>query len=228
MLKVKLLEKTGRKGKVRSRFEDGPHPGLEEYVAGRQLVVEWGRRQEVLRDEERAARLAEHASTDSDLALGHAVSAVLESTGEPGAGADSDGLVMEEDELRRILYRAGIETAPADLHPVAYRDRRGSVHLPLVAAVSIAQAFAAAEPQTVVAYLDDRHEELRLRGNQPGERFWHDYLREKSPGYALARQWAGLDQEAEMLRQEIARLRILVGRAASELRAAGKSTELGL
>ena len=33
MLKVLLLDKVGRKGKIKIRFEDGPHPGLEEYIA---------------------------------------------------------------------------------------------------------------------------------------------------------------------------------------------------
>lgn len=56
---------------------------------------------------------------------------------------------------------------------------------------------------------------MRLRGNTPGERWWHSYLREKAPGFAIARQWAGLEQEAEMLRKEIARLRSLVSRAAT-------------
>lgn len=81
---------------------------------------------------------------------------------------------------------------------------------------------SAAEPQTVVSYFDDREEELRLKGNQPGDRWYHDYLRELSPGYALARQWAGLDQEAEMLRKEISRLRGLISGAAYDLRDAGK------
>jgi len=39
MLKVRLLDKVGRKGKIKIRFENGPHPGLEEYVSTRQLVV---------------------------------------------------------------------------------------------------------------------------------------------------------------------------------------------
>ncbi len=81
------------------------------------------------------------------------------------------------------------------MHPLAYTDRHGEVHLPLDAVVGLAKAFAAAEPQTVVSYIDDREEELRLKGNQPGDRWYHDYLRELSPGYALARQWAGLDQD---------------------------------
>ena len=40
-------------------------------------------------------------------------------------------------------------------------------------------------------------------------------------GSAIARQWAGLEQEAEMLRREIARLRSLVSRAAYDLEHAG-------
>lgn len=96
------------------------------------------------------------------------------------------------------------------------------MHLPLDAMVTLARAFAAAEPQTVVEYLDNREDELRVKGRQPGERWYHDYLRELSPGHALARQWAGLEQEAEMLRKEISRLRSLVSGAAYDLRDAGR------
>jgi hypothetical protein len=221
MFKVKLLDKVGRKGKVKIRFEDGPHPGLEEYVSTRQLVVAWGGRTAVMRDEASAAALAEHAARTADRALGRAVSVVLEATGEPSAVADANGATIAEAELRRILHRAGLSTEPVDLHLLAYRDRHGDVHLPLEAAVRVARAFAAAEPRTVTGLLDDAEEEIRLRGNRPGERWWHDYLRENSPGFALARQWAGLEQEAAALREEIARLRSLLSRAAAELRAAG-------
>jgi hypothetical protein len=222
MLKIKLLDKVGRKGKVKIRFEDGPHPGLEEYVSTRQLVVPWGQRKAVLRDEEREARLAEHRRSYRDAALGEAASAVLESSGERGAMAVDDGTAMDERELQRIMGRAGLPGSPVDLHLLAFRDRHGQVHLPLEATVSLARAFAAAEPQTVIEYLDDREEEYRLRGNQPGDRWWHEYLREKLPGFAIARQWAGLEQEAEMLRKEIARLRQLVSRAAFDLESAGE------
>jgi hypothetical protein len=49
-----------------------------------------------------------------------------------------------------------LTSAPADLHPLAYRDRHGNVHLPLEATVELARAFAAAEPTTVIGYLDDQ------------------------------------------------------------------------
>jgi hypothetical protein len=49
----------------------------------------------------------------------------------------------------------------------------------------------------------------------------HELLRQYSPGWPLARQWAGFEQEVEQLKKEIGRLRQLITRAAYELRDAG-------
>jgi hypothetical protein len=224
MLKVKLQDiLVGRKGKLKVRFEDGPYPGLEDYISTRQLVCPWGERRAVLRDEERAARLEEYVRRSglADAALVEAASSVLAASGEPSASAEAI-TAMDERELQRILDRAGIDTEPVALHPLAYRDRTGWLHMPLEAAIGVAKAFAAAEPRTVTMYLDDREEEYRLLGNQPGDRAYHNLLREMSPGFALARRWAGLEQEADALREEIGRLRLLINRAAFELRDAGR------
>jgi hypothetical protein len=136
--------------------------------------------------------------------------------------APSDRVGRESAAVRLHASASAVQTAPADMHPLAFTDRHGTAHLPLEALAAIAKAFAAAEPQTVIGYLEDEEEELRLRGNQPGDRWYHQYRRELSPGYALARQWAGLQQEAEMLRKEIARLRTLISSAAYDLKAAGQ------
>src|SRR4051812_29009847 len=69
LLKVRLLDVVGRKGKIKVRFETGPHPGLEEYVATRQLVARWSERRALLRDDEREQRLREYAHTMRDGAL---------------------------------------------------------------------------------------------------------------------------------------------------------------
>ena len=222
LLKVTVLEKLTRPGKLKVRFEDGPHPGLEDYASSRQIVVPWGQRKALLRDEERASKLQEYAGTFSGKALAEAASAVLESSGEPGAYVDGAVSGLPEEELQRLIDRAGLDVAPDEIHGLAYTDRIGTVRAPLEAMVGLAKAFAAAEPHTVVAYLNDREEELRLKGNQPGDRWYHDYLRELSPGYALARQWAGLAEESEILRKEIARLRGLLSTAAYDLRHAGE------
>jgi CubicO group peptidase (beta-lactamase class C family) len=47
---------------------------------------------------------------------------------------------MTEAELERIIDRAGLTAAPTELHPLAYRDRHGDVHLPLEAAVALSSA----------------------------------------------------------------------------------------
>jgi len=135
-----------------------------------------------LRDEKLAEALDAHAARVKDTAVGEAASAVFESTGEPGAGASATGTTMYEAEPQRIIDRAALKSAPVDLHPLAYRDRHGYVHLPLDATVELSRAFAAAEPATVIGHIDDQEDEMRLRGNEPGERWWHSYLRAKAPG----------------------------------------------
>ena len=150
MFKVKLLDKVGRKGKIKVRFEDGPHPGLEEYISTRQVVCAWVQRNAVIRDEQRDAQLEEYSAGLRDKAVSEAASAVLFSTGEPGAYVGETVTAMSEDELQRILDRAGLKTPPTELHRLGYRDRYGQVNLPLDAMVLVAKAFAAAEPQTVV------------------------------------------------------------------------------
>ena len=76
-------------------------------------------------------------------------------------------------------------------------------------------------PDSRFMYINDHEEELKLRGNVPGDRYLHDLLRQYQPGWALARQWAGFEREVEELQKEIARLRGLVSRAVYELKDAG-------
>jgi hypothetical protein len=128
---------------------------------------------------------------------------------------------MPEAELERIIGRAGLKKEAVDLHPFAFCDRLADVHLPVEAAEALARAFAAAEPEMVLMCIEDQ-EELKLRGNAPGERYLHDLLRQDAPGFALARQWAGFEREVEQLQQEIRRLRQLLSMAAYDLDAAGE------
>src|SRR6478609_4198084 len=132
--------RNGRKGKVKVRFEDGAHPGLEEYVSTRQLVCAWSERKAVARDEDRAARLDDYVrrSGIGERALVEATNAVLASSSEPGAAAEAI-TALDERELQRILDRAGIETDPVGLHAMACRNRRGMIHMPLGAAIGVAK-----------------------------------------------------------------------------------------
>ena len=218
LLKVKLVAKVGRRGHVKVRYEDGPHPGLEEYVKTRQIVVPWSDRRVFLRDEEQFERLHEHAKGVRGGAIVDAIRRILESSGEPSAGAEVGGLSMPLDEVENITMRAGLEGPPEKLHPLGFVDRQGDVHLPLEGAERLARAFAAAEPQTVLMYIEDFEEQYRAKGYAQGERYYHDLLRQYQPGFALARQWAGFEREVEELQKEIGRLRGLVSMAARNTR----------
>ena len=217
--KVMLVSKVGRRGHIKIRHEEGEHPGLEEYANTRQLVVPWGEVKALLRDEERLERISETV-VGRDSARQEAISTVLAASGEPSAYC-GEWLSMPEDELQRFIDRAGLDESPTDLHPLAFKDRHGEVHVPIDGAERLARSFAAAEAENVVMYVDDQENELRLRGNVPGDRYLHDLLRQYQPGWALARQWAGFDRAVEELQKEIARLRALVSRAAYELKDAG-------
>jgi len=176
------VAKVGRRGHVKVRYEDGPHPGLEEYVKTRQIVVPWSDRRVFLRDEEQFERLHEHAKGVRGGAIVDAIRRILESSGEPSAGAEVGGLSMPLDEVENITMRAGLEGPPEKLHPLGFVDRQGDVHLPLEGAERLARAFAAAEPQTVLMYIEDFEEQYRAKGYAQGERYYHDLLRPISTG----------------------------------------------
>jgi hypothetical protein len=222
ILKVKVTDIVGRRGHVKVRFEDGPHPGLEEYVRTRQLIVPWVERRAFLRDEERLKAVKAHQRRHpTDGAVVTAIEISLDSAGEPTIWLGAVGLSAPEAALERLMDRAGLSGEPVDLHALGFKDRFGDVHLPTATAETIARAFAAAEPETVLLHLEAEESELKAKGYEPGDRFYHQYLGEQRPGYALVRQWAGFENELDNLRQELGRLRGLVLRAVSELDQAG-------
>jgi hypothetical protein len=166
--------------------------------------------------------LKAHVAKRTDAVIAEAVSTVLAASGEPSAGAWGGICSMPEDEIQRIADRAGLDRAPVDLHPLAFKDRHHEVHVPLEGAETLARAFAAAEPETVLMAIEDSEEELRASGYEPGHRYRHELLRRYKPGWALARHWAGFEREVEMLQKEVERLRGLVAMAATELRSSGE------
>jgi len=200
---------------------------MEECVQPGCLVVEWRERQAFLRDEERAKLVKTASREDSGPVRREAVEWILGSTGEADAeGLGRDGvLVADVEAVRRVAARAGITEPVEDLHPLAFVDRHGCLHLPYAAAEKLARNFAAAEPQTVLLHVEGLEKELRAEGYLPGRHHAHDLLRRWRPSMALARQWAGFEKEAEELRGEIERLQSICRTAVEALRRVGSETE---
>ena len=224
LIQVQVLE-IARGTQVKVRRLSEPHEGLEEFVRTRQLLVPWGERQAFLKDEE-LARIFDEARQRPNQALHGAIETVMEATGYADGGADDDGTVhMEAVELREIARLAGLPQNLEDLHEAAYVDRCGEMHLPVEVAEQLAHAYASAEPEMVLMSIEDFESEYKAKGYEPGQRYYHDILREEMPGFALARFWAGHEEEVAQLRGEIERMRKLVETAADALEKAGQERE---
>jgi hypothetical protein len=227
LVQVKVLERVarGRVVQLRVRRLSDPHSGIEEFIKARNLIVPWGERNAFQKDEQLAQRFAEEKPPRNQAVAG-AIDTVMAATGFDDAYAEDDGTIhMEAAELREIARLAGLPPNLEDMHPAAYIDRSGQMHLPLEVAEKLAHTYASAEPEMVLMYIEDRESEYKARGYVPGERYYHDELRRHMPGFALTRYWAGHEEEVALLRKEIERLRGLVESTADELRRAGHERE---
>jgi hypothetical protein len=204
-------------GKAKVRHADGELDGLEEWVPTRTLMCLWGERQAFLRDESRWNALQQAAARDYDPVVEEAISTVFEATG------DETGFIrvwsVDPNRAQRLWRRAGRDGTP-DQHPLAYTDRHGQLNLPYETALEFAQAFAAAEPEACIHYIQEWEDRLRAEGYESGQRHSHSFLRQQRPAYALVREWTQ-SGDLELLRQENTRLRQLLQQALEALRRAG-------
>ena len=206
-----------RAGKAKVRHRDGELDGLDEWIPTRMLRCRWAERSAFLRDESRWLALQQAAARDYDQAVEQAISVVFEATGE------QTGFVRvwtaSPERARRLWRRAGLSGAP-DHHPLAYTDRHGQINLPCETALQFARAFAAAEPEPCIHYIQEWEDRLRAEGYEPGQRYRHSFLRELRPAHALVREWTRAG-ELELLGAENTRLRRLIHEAITALRQTG-------
>jgi hypothetical protein len=213
--RVKVLEHV-RSGRWRVEWVD-PNPGLVDFVKSGALLCPWGDRHKVVRDEERWGRL--RASVESsgyrgaDSTVAGAVDEVLESTGED-IWVDKGVLSGAPDALTRVAERAHLDL---DLQR-GFVDRHGQRHLGWAEGVDLARAFAAMEPNTVLLHVDLMEREYEAGAREPGRSYMLCLLEERRAGWALIRQWAGLDEERARARREIEDLRRVIDQAVWRLR----------
>lgn len=190
--RVRVIEHV-RRDKWRVEWVE-PNPGLVDFVRSNHLLIAWGQRQAFLRDERHAAELARVNERDfpgDRHPVAAATEEVLNCAGETTHFGLYKGVLRYlPDRLERVAARAGIDPPT---HPAGYEDREGTHHLPFSSALALAQAFAAAEPQTVLDSVDAEERRWSLKLRQPGNDHLNSLLADWRASWALVRQWAGHD-----------------------------------
>lgn len=215
---VEVIDGDVRDRQVKVLFVEGEREGLRSWVRAEQLLCRWNEHEALLQDERHEKALLTDWKQRQDPVLRTAMSAVLVATGESGGvdkGWDEQPAVFD-----RLWKRAGLEKRPND-HALAYRDRRGRLHLPWDTTLEFCVAFCRAEPEMVLTLIDGYEREARAKGFLPGNSYHHQWLREDVAAHAVVRDWCGNEQERDRLLKEIERLQTLVATAALELDRAG-------
>jgi len=161
--------------------------------------------QPFLNDETRLLKLLEAAAQQwkerGDANVEEAINSVFEARGEDAYLESSGGNIgmasLSLAAARRMLVRTGLDWDPLSLDPLAFVDRDGMLHLPFDAALRLAQAFAAAEPNSVVISTNAkqrRWEDECEKSTSDSTAYLVDQWR---AGWTLARQWAKAGQKGQ-------------------------------
>lgn len=135
-----------------------------------------------------------------------------------------NGIVMgHPDAVNRVRDRARVDSRKGS--PFSYVDRFGTLHLAFDETVELARAFCAAEPSTVLTYIEGTERKWSLEAGQPGKEHLVRLLNEYRAGWAILRQWAGYDAAIAQREAHIQRLERLVWDAVYALQKAGLDSE---
>jgi len=203
-----------------------PNRGLIDFVTSKNIIVPWKERAAFLRDERNAQALARFVGDrfpGDDSPIVSAVESVLSATGEGGALFTYRGVLhYEPDALARVAARAGVDPPT---HHAGYVDRHGEHHLPFECAISLARAFAAAEPRTVLDFVDGEERAAAVDAREPGHAYMTSLLAECRASWALVRQWAGHDAAVAAREERILELERLLTQTMWDLRRPGVDSE---
>jgi hypothetical protein len=221
--RIRVLERV-RSGRWRVEWLEGDREGLKDFVKSKNIIVPWRERRAFLRDEEKARVFNAHVERTAPPEknpIHDAMNTVFESTGD-AVSYWNGALTGEQEALERVANRA--QAAIPD-SPYVFVDRFGTTHLPFEIAVALAQAFAAAEPESVLLAVDTQQRKYETEAREPGSAFLVPLVNEWRASWALVRQWAGHDQALAAKDAETKRLRELIERAAWDLRRDGADPE---
>ncbi len=202
-----------------------PNPGLVDYVKSTHLVVPWAERKAWLADEEGQRCLrerSEQAGYQRDSPVDNAVVQVFESVGDDVSYWR--GILSGPPEaVQRVRERARLNTTPNHLD--VHIDRHGRCHVSFGEALTLARAFCASEPATVLVDVETTERKWAQEARLPGEEHMAGLLNEYRASWALIRQWAGHDAAVAEREARIQTLERLVWDAVYALQKAGLDKE---
>jgi hypothetical protein len=123
-------------------------------------------------------------------------------------------VTVQPDVLDRLARRANFEF-PTE--PPTYTDRFGKTHLPFDVALLFAQAFAKAEPRTVLLEVESEERRYETEARDPANSDLLPLIRRWRAHWALCRDWSGSDQTLAQRDEEIERLRRILDELRYEL-----------
>ena len=148
---------------------------------------------------------------------------MFESVGEKGLSYFRGVLSAPQDSVDRVKKRAGLEQAKS--HSASYVDRFGTVNVCFAEALTIARAFCAAEPSTVLVDIEATERKWSLEASRLEGEYLVRLLNEYRAAWALIRQWTGHDPAVAAREDHIQRLERLVLDAIYTLQKAGLDSE---
>jgi hypothetical protein len=124
------------------------------------IAVSWSEAKAFINDELLLLKVLKASGSQDGHAgetVANAINAVLETTGDWGWGLHSYGNRVAQlpiEAARRILRRSRLDPDPLKLDPVSFVCRDGNLNLTFEACLRLAHAFAKAESDTVLTYVD--------------------------------------------------------------------------
>jgi hypothetical protein len=209
---VEVIAKA-KPGTWKVKFIGGQNPGLVDYVRSAGLVVSWSESEAFLNDERRLKTVIETSDSqwNRDTTVSGAINMVLDSSGDWDSslsdyGSDSAGTAyVDLDAARRIARRARMDPDPLKLDPVGFVDRKGGLYLTYNASLILAQAFARAEPTTVLMYID-AYEQDFMRRHGDSAYMVKEHIKDKA-AHLLAREWTETPEASLRMNHELDELR---------------------
>lgn len=208
---VEVIAKA-KPGLWKVKFLDGETAGLTDYVRTGTLAIEWCHAEAFLHDELRLAKVIdaseEQRGVASDETVVNAINAVLDATGDWDSCLSSYGDyvgVVDLEAAKRVLKRARLDSEPLNLDPFSFIDRHGVLNLTFEGCLKVAQAFARAEPDTVLTHIDaDERDYMERYRDRPY--MVQEHAKDKAANQ-LAREWTEAPESARRLNLEFDELR---------------------